>query len=1001
LPRNAEYKAINVAQSTNHCKTVFPVNTKYTKQPARARKLSVLHQNIAGVLNKTEELEVAILELENVKVEIDVLCLTETFLKKGDETNLLLNNYKMCANFCRDKHRRGGSCILSRKALEFSELDICKSVAIEKHFEACAAYIKCFKILVICVYRTPDSDFDIFLEKLDFLLSNLKSKSNKIIIGGDFNIDFLTTSQRKTRLCELLSNYGFKYHISQFTRLKTCIDNILSNIDADVVLGKTHQLHLSDHDTAQTVEVNCTWCDPSTISTHYFKYGYDFSLENTKKFAEYVNSISFQEVYETNSTQTAFNFFHDLITLFFKLCFPLIKIKINLRNKNPKWITKGIRKSCKVKRSLRQQYYLSKTTENKNKAKLYSKCLKKIMYYMQRQCNKHYILNSDNKCKASWNIVKQKIGSSSNKSNITEIKNKNNITLRDGFEIANTFNNFFIECTEYNNQSKKGSIANKLNVTKTVTSSIFLTPTTPTEMYKTIMSLKNRKSTGYDDLTTQCLKSVAATIANPLAYITNLSLEHGDFPERLKLSIIKPLHKKGVKNDLANYRPIALVPILSKVFEKIMYSRILGFLEKHEILTPDQYGFRKNKSTALAGFTLVKYLLGNINTKSPTSCLFLDLSKAFDFVDHEILLSKLYNYGIRGTANKWLQKYLRDRQQVTRIAKFEDITNTVKNYDSDIKLIKRGTPQGSILSPLLFLIYINDFPLATNQKCILFADDATIMFKCSYPTDAKIYESSINNALNDVISWLLRNNLQINTNKTNFVQFSTIQARKLDIQVHYREVNIKQVNSVNFLGLHIDQHLSWKVHVDILCGKLHKFVYALKTIKHTSSIDTAITVYHAYVCSLIRYGIILWGNSPATNKVFVAQKKCLRAIWGLKNTDSCRPLFLKHKLLTVPAIYVYEMGKFVKQNVSLFELRDNRNKRAETHLPLNMPGPKVKLYRDNCYYMAVLIYNSIPLEITSLPVTQFCKTFKVWLTEQCIYTTKEFLTKSTCRFNRY
>lgn len=338
---------------------------------------------------------------------------------------------------------------------------------------------------------------------------------------------------------------------------------------------------------------------------------------------------------------------------------------------------------------------------------------------------------------------------------------------------------------------------------------------------------------------------------------------------------------------------------------------------------------------------------------------------------------------------------------MTRIAKLDVTCNYIKEYTSHIKYNDRGVPQGSILGPLLFLIYVNDLPRAISERCVLFADDTTLMFRCNNSNDIKSYELRINNALQDITNWLNVNNLQINTKKSNFIQFSNSRAKKVNLTVHCNAQKIEQVESVKFLGTCIDQNLSWKHHIETLCNKLHSLVFALRIIRNTISVETSITVYHAYVCSVLRYGIILWGNSPNVQAVFVAQKKCIRAIWRLGNTDSCRPLFLKYKLLTLPSIYIYEISKFVKYNLSLFEIKNNENKRPLTHLPLNMPRPRLKIYQQNCYYMGSLIFNSIPAEISALPQNTFCRTLRQWLNEQCFYSVHDFLQKSHCRFNKY
>ncbi|CAD0198524.1 unnamed protein product [Chrysodeixis includens] len=274
-----------------------------------------------------------------------------------------------------------------------------------------------------------------------------------------------------------------------------------------------------------------------------------------------------------------------------------------------------------------------------------------------------------------------------------------------------------------------------------------------------------------------------------------------------------------------------------------------------------------------------------------------------------------------------------------------------------------GVPQGSILGPLLFLIYVNDLPRALKHECVLFADDTTIILDCK---NMDTFKTEIYKTLEDVIQWLDLNKLKINIEKTKFINFKTYKSKNLDLNISYNNSPIKQIHSAKFLGITLDTHLSWKEHINNLCTKINRFVFALRKVKDVTSRDTSIMVYHAYICSIIRYGIVVWGNSCDIMRVFIAQKKCIRALYGMKWSDSCKPIFKSKNLLTVPCIYIYEVAKFVKYHSYLFTFNDNTFKRKTNHLPLKMPVPKLELFRKNCAYVAPLIYNSLPKGMTDL-----------------------------------
>ncbi|XP_026728807.1 uncharacterized protein LOC113494593 [Trichoplusia ni] len=880
----------------------------------------------------------------------------------------------MAASYSRLNQRRGGSCILCRKGYKSTELDVTKTFAEDKHFEICGIQLDKPKIIVLSIYRTPNSDVKIFFKHLSNILSKLRNKKHKIVICGDFNIDLGASDKNSIQFKELIVNQGLQYHINKPTRLNKCIDNIISNIDG--AIGETFNFYLSDHNTAQTITVEHQDLNNNRFYNMTLK---DLSKENINKFVNYIGSISFNEICELNNVNDAFNEFHDLLTLFHKLCFPTIKVKIKQNNKKPKWITKGVKISSKTKRLLRYKYYLNKNSENKQQFKTYSRLLKKCINNLQSLCNRRVIALSRNKVKATWDIVKKSMGNVLPREFIGSIID-NSITLTSGSDISNKFNNYFIDIANNNSFNSINNNNTDLLSIQSQDNSIFLEPTSATEIYWVIHSLKNTKSAGYDGITTDLIKYIARYIAPPLEHIINLSFEQGCFPDRLKLSLIKPLHKKGTKSDVNNYRPIALTPILSKIFEKIMYKRLLKYLDKFEILVPQQYGFRQNKSTTMAIFTLVKNILENMNTKKPSCALFLDLSKAFDLVDHNRLIEKLEKYGVRGPAKKWFQSYLSNRQQITRLAKLNKVTNTIEDFDSVPRTNSCGVPQGSILGPLLFLVYINDLPQSISHQCVLFADDTTIIIKSNQPQNLS---SQVNKALGEIIKWLDTNKLKINISKTNVIYFKTWKSKPIQLNVSYNTSVIEQIHCSKFLGITVDEHITWKTHIENVCVKINRFVFALRKITCITSMQTALMVYHAYVCSVIRYGIIVWGNSSDISRVFIAQKKCVRAMFNIDWCDTCKPAFQSNNLLTVPCIYIYEISKFVKNNPQFFVSNNNINKRKATHLEFQLPIPRLELFRRSCIYMGPLIYNSLPKTITGLPPNKFCVMLREWLCQQC------------------
>ena len=506
-----------------------------------------------------------------------------------------------------------------------------------------------------------------------------------------------------------------------------------------------------------------------------------------------------------------------------------------------------------------------------------------------------------------------------NKTVITKNININGHLVSDSKEINLAFNSYFIEIGTKLSQElpnfndKPTTYLNNLN--SSPLNSIMLQPTDASEIIDIVKKLKNKSSAGFDNINPKILKTSIYSIVNPIVNIMNSSISTGIVPDSLKLAKVIPIHKKGEKNCLNNYRPISILPTFSKILEKIIHKRLYKFLTNHNIITQSQYGFRPKLSTEHAVLDLQNSIINNLDKNNTSIAVFLDLSKAFDTINHTILLNKLKYYGIRGLALKWFESYLSNRKQYT---------STTPGNDSTTLNIKTGVPQGSILGPLLFIIYINDFQSSIKaSKIIHYADDTSILFNFEHNTSIKNIESSLSKNIKHIHTWLSINKLSLNLAKTKCVLFSKKGNRPLSDtpNIEINNIKIEFTSNFCFLGITFNQHLEWKPHIELLCNKIAKTIYSMKQIKNIVNKGTLRVIYNALVLPHISYCISAWFPLAQINlkRLNTLQKQALRTIHNAKYLAHTEQLFRQSNILKIEDLFKLSclsfFDKHLKQNL--------------------------------------------------------------------------------------
>ena len=515
---------------------------------------------------------------------------------------------------------------------------------------------------------------------------------------------------------------------------------------------------------------------------------------------------------------------------------------------------------------------------------------------------------------------------------------------------------------------------------KSTVSSFFFQPITPAEIRLEILSIPNNKSHGLYSCPTRLMKCASDVLSHLLAEIFNSSVLLETYPAKLKMSKIIPIFKADDETEPNNYRPISLLSNFNRIFEKLMYKRMKAFINEEDILYRSQYGFREEHSTQHAIIDIVNTIQSNMD-KGLFSCgVFIDLKKAFDTVDHAILLDKLNHYGFRGIINNWFSSYLQNRTQTTLAGP----------HISERTLTTCGVPQGSVLGPLLFLLYIND--IYTCSKVLnfyLFADDSNILYA---DKNLKSLEQKVNAELNKLYVWLTSNKLNLNIKKSNFVIFRPYQ-KSLSFQPKIRifdneknmNISLDCKNYVKYLGILIDSNLSWKIHIEYIALKISKIVGLIAKLRHFVPLHTLLNIYQSLISPYITYGLSVWGQACKShlNKILTLQKRALRFMYFAKKNEHTIPLFINAKLLPLNFLYYKTLSELMHDvstasapiNICNLFTKTSRvhsyNTRSSTSDNFYIKASRLEIQKNAFSRIGAKLWNEIPSSLRGLPKKLF------------------------------
>ena len=497
----------------------------------------------------------------------------------------------------------------------------------------------------------------------------------------------------------------------------------------------------------------------------------------------------------------------------------------------------------------------------------------------------------------------------------------------------------------------------------------FMAPILSNEIEKCITSLKSSGSAF--SISSAVLENVKGIISDALAHIFNLCIEQGYFPCELKVGRITPIHKKGNKNLVINYRPVCNLSPFSKIFERIIYDRMLEYLNRFNIISSTQYGFRKEMGTETALIDFTNFIHTGLTKKHHVGAIFMDLSKAFDVMDHKILEIKLEHYGFRGKFLEFIMSFLRERKYFVH----------VNGLASETKTVDIGVPQGSTLGPLLFLIFINDMKNCSEfLKFIQFADDTTTMYSSN---DIDQLNEILGTETNKVVKWLNANKLIINLGKTKCMLFSNKRNNpQLKILLDDKYLDVE--TETTFLGVLIDNKLTWRAHINHISSKISKSIAILRMFRQSFPKEILRKIYMSLIFSHINYCNLIWGsaNVISLNPLIRLQKKAIRLVNNSNYTDHTAPIFKSMKILTVHQIFKLNCLSFIyncirtdkfptfkKMLIKNVNIHSHHTRQANNYRPQR---ERLELCKRSYFSQGIVLWNSLE------PSIQHCSTIDIF-----------------------
>ena len=944
-------------------------------------KFLILHYNCRSYLSKLEELHNICYNLQP-----SIICLTETWLDSSTgQRGFIPNGYNIIRHDRTEEFKQkygksngGGVAVLFKKELKVKR--IINSTQLDETLWLEVKAKRKFTLGI--VYR---ADYTNLLTDegngtiLEDQLNEVTRKENRVIVVGDFNCDTEAKSpDTKTKtLKEVFDSHSMTQlirkptRIDQTTNKATTIDHVWTTEESKLISDAGTVDGISDHTGIYTiVNTRKEKIEPEKITYRCFK---DYSQQNfNDELAQALEDPYLKELLDTEQPSEATDQFTKIFLDIAQKHAPVREKLIKEKKKQAPWFTSELQELMKEKTKWLKLYWLDGYFKDLKIVKSITNKITHLKRNLKRTFYRDKIHEYEGDAKNMWKVLKE----------ITQTENKSLYTEPDNLDqnLADTFNRYF--ATIGTNIQMKLGVKEKGRC-KIVRDEFKFREESEETIMKLIERIRSDVAVGFDNMNARLLKDSKHIIVAIVTKLVNISYKKSKFPNSMKKAIVRAIHKKDNTEEPTNYRPLSILPVLSKVFERSATDQLLTYLEENRLLNEIQHAYRKYHSTQTCLSDIVNYIYRENDQGNLVGIASLDLSKAFDTINHSHLLHKLTKLGLGTNSLNWCESYLTGRTQRTKF----------KHYKSKEETVTAGVPQGSILGPVLFISFTNDLPESfPNCKIMSYADDTQLLVSAK---TTKQIKKLLENIIHAAQLWYTKNGLLINASKT---EVMIVSKRKITENVHLeikeegKTKKLELQKSIKILGIHLDNELNWNKQVNAVNKKAKFSVHNLCRVNHLLPLKTCLILYNSLVASHFNYTDTVWGgcSKKNKNKLQRTQNAAVKSMIGMSKRDSTSEALEKAHLLPLEEKRKIHEGVYTKKALSgnlptaicrqYNQQQSTMNNRSSSRKILTIPKHKTEHYKNSPFYRTITTWNSIPQEIKVAETSTFKKKYQAHIT---------------------